>query len=311
MGVNPYHLALTKNTAHGVSILADGFNWTPGDEIVFADCEYPANSYPWLSQQIDRGVVCKVVKTRPDGTVPIEDYATLVNSKTKVIAVSWVQFATGYRADLKALADLAHSVDAFLVVDVIQGLGGFPINLSELGVDAAATGSQKWLLGPMGVGGLYISPKMLEQMRLVNVGALSVNNVQAYSTLELDVKPNAQRYEEGTPNICGYIGLNESIKLVHEFGIENAEKNILDINKYASDKLVERGFEIFSPTDDSIRSGILMFNKPGVESDIVVKELVSNKVNVVIRGGNIRFAPHHYTTHEDIDRAIEALEQII
>jgi selenocysteine lyase/cysteine desulfurase len=306
MGVNAEHLAFTKNTAHGVSIIADGFDWREQDEVVFADSEYPANSYPWLAQR-DRGVVCKIVPTRPDGTVPVTDYAAALTIRTRIIAVSWVQFSTGYRVDLREMAKLAHSHGALLVADVIQGLGAFPLNLSELGVDAAATGSQKWLIGPVGVGGLYIHPKMLPHLRLVNMGAGAVKNVSAFDTIDFDPKPTAQRYEEGTPNLFGYFGLEAALEMLSEIGMGMVSQRILNITRYAMQGLQSRGYIIDSPVLDDIRSGIVMFHHMKHTPNQIVEALKARKVHNVQRGGRVRFAPHFYTTEKDIDRAIDAL----
>jgi selenocysteine lyase/cysteine desulfurase len=306
MGVNPDNLGITKNTAHGVSIIADGFKWKAGDEVVFADCEYPANSYPWLAQQ-DRGVVCKIVKTSPDGTVPIESYRASMTSRTRILAVSWVQFSTGFRNNLKELADLAHEFGAYILVDVIQALGALPINLEEIGVDYAATGSQKWLIGPLGVGGLYVKPEALDDIRLVNMGAGSVKNVVAFEPLGFDPKPTAQRFEEGTPNIMGILGLAASIGTLQEVGIEKIVRSIEDITTYAILRLEDHGYNVLSPKSWPNRAGIILFQHSRYANDEIMNLLSAAKINVVARGGKVRFAPHFYNTTEDIDRAIAAL----
>jgi cysteine desulfurase / selenocysteine lyase len=305
-GIAEANLAFTKNTAHGISIIADGLDWRPGDEVIFADCEYPANSYPWLAQQ-DRGVVCKIVPTRPDYTISVDDYASAFTSRTRILAVSWVQFGTGFRADLAKLTELAHAHEALIVVDIIQGLGAFPIDLTDLGVDAAATGSQKWLLGPMGVGALYVHPTMLDHLRLVNMGALSVADAGEYHTLAFDPKPTVQRYEEGTPNIFGYCGLNAALEILEEAGAGAISERILSITRYAANVLERRGYIVDSPQDDSMRSGILMFHHPTRSTEDLIEALKSANVNAVQRGKLARFAPHFYTLENDIDRAVAAL----
>ncbi len=308
LGVPIEHLALTKNTAHGLSIVADGLDWQEGDEVVFADCEYPANSFPWLAQR-DRGVVCKVVPTREGGTIRAEDYAAAMTARTRVLAVSWVQFTTGFRADIAALAKIAHDNGSLIVVDVIQGLGAFPIDLSGLGVDVAATGSQKWLIGPMGVGGLYIHPETLAHLRLVNMGAGAVQNVMAFATMAIndDLKTTAQRYEEGTPNVMGYAGLAAALAMLEEAGIENVSRQILDLTRLAMNGLRERGYTVLSPDKDADRAGLVMFNHPTLSCDEVGQHLIDAKINVAVRGGRVRFAPHFYNNEADIARALDAL----
>ena len=308
LGVPIEDLALTKNTGHGLSIVADGLDWREGDEVVFADCEYPANSFPWLAQR-DLGVVCKVVPTRPDGTIRPEDYAAAMTERTRVLAVSWVQFTTGFRADIAALVKIAHDNGSIIVVDVIQGLGAFPIDLGGLGVDVAATGSQKWLIGPMGVGGLYIHPETLAHLRLVNMGAGAVKNVMAFATMAIndDLKTTAQRYEEGTPNVMGYAGLAAALAMLEEAGIENVSQQILKTTRMAINGLRERGYTVLSPDKDEDRAGLVMFNHPTLPCDEVGQRLIDAKINVAVRGGRVRFAPHFYNNEADIARALDAL----
>lgn len=306
MGVPADNLAFTKNTGHGISIVADGLDWREGDEVVFADCEYPANTYPWLAQEA-RGVVSRIVPTRTDGTLDPSDYAAHITAKTRVVAVSWVQFATGYRSDLAALAEIAHKHGALLLADVIQGLGAFPIDLSSLGVDIAATGSQKWLIGPLGVGGLYIHPDALNHLGLVNMGAGSVKDVRAFQPLGFNPKPNAQRYEEGTPNLIGIVGLSASLSLIEDAGIEKIGERILAITRYAAEGLRRKGYEIMSPLEDRRRAGILIFRHPSIASEELVTILENAGVVAIPRGGGIRFAPHFYLDESDMDRAIAVL----
>jgi selenocysteine lyase/cysteine desulfurase len=306
MGVSSDNVAITKNTAQAVSIAASGFKFEPGDEIIIAGCEYPSNSYPWLAQQ-DRGVVVKVVPPRKDGTVPPEDYAAAITPKTRVIAASWVQFLSGYRCDLAALATLAHENNAIFSADVIQGIGSLPLDLIADDVDVCATGGQKWLMGPLGMGALYINPRVLDRFSLINVGACSVNNIGAFAPLALDPKPNAQRYEEGTPNIPGAVGLLESIKILESAGIANIQILIRNITRYAIDALKSKGYNILSPDDDNQRSGIVIFNHPTIPTDELAAKFKAAKINVTARGGNIRISPHFYTVKEDIDKALAAI----
>jgi cysteine desulfurase / selenocysteine lyase len=227
-----------------------------------------------------------------------------------MIAISWVQFSTGYRSDLAALTELAHKAGARILVDVIQGLGALPIDLKALGVDFAATGSQKWLIGPMGVGGLYVKQDALDDLRLVNMGAGSVNNVYAFDPLGFDPKPTAQRYDEGTPNFLGAVGLSAALSMLEDAGGSEIEQSIKDITEYATARLESAGYLVLSPKNWEDRAGIVLFRHPTVPNEAVMEALSAAKIVVVARGGKVRFAPHFYNTHEDIDRAIGALPAV-
>ena len=219
MGVTPEHLAFTKNTGHGLSLVADGLRLEPGDNVVSVDCEYPSVVYPWYAQR-DRGIETRLISPRADGTFTPEDLEAVMDDRTRVLTLSWVQFGTGFRCDLAACAALAHARGRLFVVDVIQGLGALPLEAEKWGLDIVATGAHKWLMAPGGTGGLYIAPHALDRLRLVNMGAASVVDVPKFDPLDFSPKPNAQRYEEGTPNGLGLCGLDAALSLLEEVGIE-------------------------------------------------------------------------------------------
>ena len=306
LGVPAEHLALTKNTAHGLSIVADGLSLEPGDNVLVADCDYPAVVYPWKAQAW-RGIEAKIVTARPDGTLALEDFAAAIDKRTRAIAVSWIQFGTGYRIDLAAFAKLAHSHNALLIVDVIQGLGALPLEAEKLGLDIVATGAHKWLMAPAGTGGLYIAPHALSQMNLVNMGALSVVNVANYDSLDFTPKPTAQRYEEGSPNALGLFGLNAALALIEEMGIDAIGERVLFLSAHAATLLESKGYEVTSPRDDAHRSGLVMFRHPDYSNEQVLDTLTAANVTAAVRGGRVRFAPHFYNTESEITAAVDAL----
>lgn len=306
MGVPVEHLALTKNTGHGLSIVADALRLSPGDNVVSADCEYPSVVYPWYARQ-DQGIETRLFPARPDGTLSLEDAAARMDAHTRVLTLSWVQFGTGFRADLKAWADLAHAHGAIFVVDVIQGLGALPVSAQEMGLDVVATGVHKWLLAPGGTGGLYVAPHVLDQMRLVNMGAVSVVDVVKFDPLNFTPKPTARRYEEGTPNGLGLYGLDAALSLLEEVGIERIAARVQELTRRAMVGLEAKGYHVASPPNDSERAGIVMFGHPEHDNDAIMAALTAANVAAAVRGGKVRFSPHFYNTDEEIDLAIDAL----
>ena len=306
MGVTPEHLALVKNTGHALSLIADGLILEPGDNVVLASCDYPAVVYPWYAQQW-RGVETRLVPARTDDTLSVDNFAAAMDARTRVLSLSWVQFGTGFRADLAAFAELAHSRNAIFVVDVIQGLGALPLDATALGLDVVATGAHKWLMAPGGTGGLYIAPPVLDRMRLVNMGAASVVDVVNFDPLVFTPKPSAQRYEEGTPNVFGLIGLDAALSLIEEAGIEAIGARVLALAAHAAGALTRRGYVVSSPQDDAHRSGIVMFQHPALDNDTVMQALNAAEIGAAVRGGKLRFSPHFYNTEEEIDQAVAAL----
>ena len=306
MGVPAEHLALVKNTGHGLSLVADGLRLEPGDNVVSVDCEYPSVVYPWYAQA-DRGIETRLVTPRADGTFTPDDLAAVMNEKTRVLTLSWVQFGTGFRCDLTAFAALAHAHGALFVADVVQGLGALPLETEKWEVDIAVTGSHKWLMAPGGAGGLYIAPHALERMRLVNMGALSVVDVPKFDPLDFTVKPTAQRYEEGTPNGLGLAGLDAALSLLEEVGVEAIAAQVMALAEDAAEKLEAKGYQVTSPRADNQRAGLVMFQHPTHTNEAVMEALTAAGVTAAVRGGKLRFSPHFYNTHEEIERAVEAL----
>ena len=306
MGVPAEHLALTKNTGHGLSLVADALKLDAGDNIVSVDCEYPSVVYPWYAQA-DRGIETRLVTPKPDGIFTADDLDAVMDSRTRVVTLSWVQFGTGFRCDLASIAAAAHARDAILIADVIQGLGALPLSVEALGIDIAVTGVHKWLLAPPGTGGLYVAPHVLDRLRLVNMGAGAVVDVMKFDPLDFTVKPTVQRYEEGSPNILGMVGLDSALLLLEEVGIEAISRQVLALSKYAAEKLDAKGYEVRSPRADHQRAGLVTFRHPSLPNESVLQTLEDAKVVAAVRGGNLRFSPHFYNTTEEIDRAVDAL----
>jgi selenocysteine lyase/cysteine desulfurase len=252
-------------------------------------------------------VETRLVPPRADGTLAPEDFAAVMDTRTRVISVSWVQFGTGFRADLAGFAALAHAHGAILVVDVIQGLGALPIDAGALGLDVVATGAHKWLMAPGGTGGLYLAPHVLERMHLVNMGAGSVVDFAKFDSTVFQPKPTAQRFEEGTPNGLGLVGLNAALSLIEDVGIETIGARVLALSAYAAEALARRGYIVTSPQAEAQRSGLVMFHHPTLENETVLKALTAGGVAAAVRGGRVRFAPHFYNTEDEIDRAVAAL----
>ncbi len=306
MGVPAEHLALTKNTGHGLSLVADGLRLEPGDNVVSVTCEYPSVVYPWYAQA-DRGIETRLVSPRADGTFTPDDLAAVMDAKTRVLTLSWVQFGTGFRCDLAACAALAHAHGALLVADVIQGLGVLPLQTEAWGVDIAVTGAHKWLMAPAGTGGLYIAPHALERMRLVNMGAGAVVDVAKFDPLDFSVKPTALRFEEGTPNGLGLAGLDAALSLLEEVGTNAIAAQVLSLAAHAADALEAKGYQVTSPRADSQRAGLVMFQHPTHSNEAVLQALTDASVTAAVRGGKLRFSPHFYNTFEEIEQVVAAL----
>jgi cysteine desulfurase / selenocysteine lyase len=305
IGAGESEIALLPNTTAGINLVAEGFPWQPGDNIVTLADEFPTNLYPWMNLA-KRGVETRLVPT-DNGYVTPEKIAKYCDTRTRVVSISWVGFANGYRRPLKPIADVAHEFGALFLVDAIQGLGVFPVDVDADEIDVLSADGHKWLLGSEGAGIAYIHPGWLERLAPVGIGWNSVVNAGSFDSIELKLKPHAGRYEGGTYNMAGFIGLGASIRLLLSLGIDKIAAAILDFNTTASKRLSEIGVVIHSPKTDENRSGIVSFEIPGHDPQQLRKHCLANGVALNCRSGRLRLSAHAYNNQTDLDRLIASL----
>lgn len=308
LGCRPEEVALVANTTHGINIVAFGLDWSPGDNVVFPAHEFPTNQYPWLALQTF-GVEPRRVTPRP-GQSLISALREACDRKTRLIAVSWVQYSDGYRIDLAELSCLAQEVGALICLDAIQGLGVFPINLRETPIDFLAADGHKWLLGPEGAGIFYVRQDHWDRLRPIGVGWHSVVHAQDFHRIELALKPSAQRFEGGSHNVVGCLALAESLKLLLHFGPERIAARVLELTDYSCERLTELGAVVISDRSPGVKSGIVAFELPGVDPQCVKQKCLEADVVLSVRGGRLRISPHAYNNREDIDRLLSVLAEL-
>ena len=210
IGADIAEIALVRSTTEGISLVAEGFRWQPGDNVVTLDNEFPSNQYPWMNLA-ERGVETRRVPA-DGGRVDLDRLSAACDARTRIVSISWVGFASGWRVDLDKVAELAHQRGALLFVDAIQGLGAFPLDVGRTPIDFLAADGHKWLLGPEGAGLLYVRRPHLAHLRPLGVGWHSVVQGSDYNRIALDLKPSAARYEGGSQNMAGFIALAASLE---------------------------------------------------------------------------------------------------
>ncbi len=305
IGAEPEEVALVRSTTEGISLVAEGFPWRAGDNVVTLANEFPSNLYPWMNLAA-RGVETRRVPV-DDGRVELDRLAAACDSRTRIISVSWVGFLSGWRLDLDRVVELARGREALVFVDAIQGLGVFPLDVRATPIDFLAADGHKWLLGPEGAGLFYLRREHLDLLRPVGVGWHSVVHATDYSHIELALKPSAQRYEGGTQNMVGFIGLARSLQLLLDFGTANVGRRVLEIADLACERLREVGGVVVSPHDGPHRSGIVAFELPGHDAAQVRQRALAAGVVLSARSGKLRIAPHVYTSSADVERLISVL----
>jgi selenocysteine lyase/cysteine desulfurase len=303
IGARPDQIAFVKNTSEGLSFAANGIDWRPGDNVIVPAADFPTVVYPWLNLA-GRGVETRRIAAR-DGRVPLDDIRAAVDARTRAIVTSTVQFSSGFRADLAAIGDICRAHDLLFVVDGIQSLGALTLDVA-CGIDVLAADAHKWLLGPQGIGLFYVSDRALERLRVAEVGWLSVREPFEFRP-EIDLLPDARRFEPGSPNSVGIFGLGGTLDLLLEIGIEAIEGRILSLTDLLCDGLQRKGYRIRSPRQGAERSGIVIVDSPREPTPALFERLTAERVLVSMRGGGLRVSPHAYNTEGEIEQLVEVL----
>jgi selenocysteine lyase/cysteine desulfurase len=306
LGTTPARVAFVRNTTAGLALVARGLAWKPGDNVVGVQGEYPANIYPWMALEAD-GVQFRLY--RPvNGRIELSGLLQCCNARTRVVAISWVQFWSGFRTNVADLGDALHARGIFLVVDGIQGLGALRCDFDGWPIDFICAGAPKWLLGPLGIGIAAIGPRMLEHLRPITVGMESIVRDREWFEYDPTLKPDAGRFEESTASFAGILGVGAAIGLLLEHGTRAVEERVLMLTDRIREGVCDLGYElIVPPRCGAEASGIVVFKHPAHDSAALYQRLRDAGVILSLRGGNLRASPHFYNDHSDIDRLLEAL----
>jgi selenocysteine lyase/cysteine desulfurase len=305
INADPSDIAFVANTTTGIGIVAEGFPWQVGDNVVTAAEEYPSNQYPWMNLR-DRGVDVRAVASRGN-RVAIDDVRAAMDGRTRVVALSAVEFASGYRNDLDALGELCRSRNVFFLVDAIQALGALPLDVQRTSLDALAADGHKWMLGPEGAGIFFIRRACIDRLHAIGVGWNSVVGATDFGTIDFRMKPNASRWEGGSPNIAGIVGLGASLRLLLDAGIPKVAERVLALTDYLCERAASAGWQVFSSRADKEKSGIVSLTRDDVSPWAIKKRCFEAKIVVNVRAGRLRVSPHAYNTFEEIDRLIDVL----
>lgn len=307
LGARPEQIALMRNTSDALSTVANGLAWQRGDNVVTFRGEFPSNIYPWLRLRDAFGVEVRMCEER-DGRVDFEDLANLVDQNTRVVTISHVQYASGFRMDLERLGRLVRQRDALLVVDVIQALGVVPTNVEAELIDVAAGASHKWLLAPEGVGYLYLSDRARERIQPTLVGWVSVPAPEDFQNYEQGWKTGALAWETGTGPSALIYGLKASLELLTGVGVAHIARHLEELTDHLCDGLRRKSYEIVSSRRSEEKSQIVCIRHTGGMSAMALYvHLKKQNIITAPRGDRLRIAPHLYNTYEEIDHLLEAL----
>jgi selenocysteine lyase/cysteine desulfurase len=306
LNAEPADIAFIKNTSEGVGIVAEGLPWQSGDNVVSAEEEYPANIYPWMNLA-RRGVELRRIPSR-DGRVPIEDLAAAIDGRTRIVSLSSVEFASGFRNDLDAVGALCRERGVYFFVDAIQSLGVFPLDVRQTPIDFLAADGHKWLLGAEGAGIFYMRQELVERLHPVGVGWNSVVRSRDFSRIDFRLKPNAGRWESGSLNLAGITGLGASLEMLLGIGIREIAGRVLELTDYLCENAARAGLEVYSSRRPGEQSGIVSLVAAGAEPRSLVRQCRAAGIAINQRAGRLRVSPHCYNTREEIDRLLDVLK---
>jgi selenocysteine lyase/cysteine desulfurase len=307
IGAEPETIAMVRGTGHGLSLLAQGLDWREGDNVVGARGEYPTNVYPWMALH-DRGVEYRMAA--PDeGRITPESVLGLVDDRTRVVALSHVEFWNGYRVDIAAIGAELDRRGVIFAVDGTQSVGALRLDLSRLPVDFLAASAYKWMLGPIGIGFCYCRPELLHRLRPVLVGRGTVKREHEYFDYDYDVGETSRRFEESSISLLDMAALQAAVDLLLEVGTETIERRVLALASRLASGLAERTYEVVEPWPREAResSGIVSFRKPGATPHEVLRDLNAARVVGRVHGDFVRLAPHFYNTPEEVERVLDVL----
>lgn len=311
---DPLEIAFVKNTCEGVSILADGYPFREGDNVVIADQEHQANLFPWINLHQRKGVELHVVKSK-NGEIDADDMVAAIDEKTKILTVSAVQFSTGFYSDLYKLGKACKDRGVIFMVDGIQALGRLDIDVEAMQIDYLTAGTNKGLLGTLGAGIVYCNSKLVQQIIPPYASYQSVVSHVAPPAITtnfeyLEWYPNSRRFESGNLSYNCINAINKGVELILELGIDNIETHIRMLEKYLREKISDLSLHVVQAKDEKNWGGVVCVYYPVQADEEVVAILQRHKIHCTMRGGYIRLGLEFYNTLEQMDIVSEALHEI-
>jgi selenocysteine lyase/cysteine desulfurase len=308
VGAESDEIAFVKNTSHGISIVAGGLDWKSGDNVLVFEKDFPTNIYPWLALE-RKGVSVRYILPGEDGRISIKDIERLTDSRTRLLSMSTVQALNGFMMDPEELREYCRAKGVLLFLDAIQSLGAVPMDVDKYGADFLSADGHKWLLAPEGTGIFYCRRERAKELYPNLIGWKSVVHEAEFERIELTLKEDALRFEEGSYNVMGIIALGASLDLLFEAGIERVHSRILDLGDLIISEADRRGFKVRTPRERQSRGGIVSFTGP-FDPKMMKQTLMSRRMIVNERGGALRLAPHFYNTQEEILKAFKEIDHL-
>ena len=296
-------IALVKNTSEALSFVAYGLTWQAGDNIVSSNEEFPSNRLPWESLA-DQGVEFRQADLASTDS-PEDALFALVDSHTRLLTISSIQFASGLRMDLERIGNFCKQRDILFCIDAIQSLGAVQFDVQAYNADFVMADGHKWMFGPEGLGVFYTKPEARNRLKLTQFGWHMMKDTHNYENSPWEAHSTAKRFECGSPNMLGIHALSASLSLLLEIGMETIESRVIERSEYLKDAIdTNEQLMLLNKANGTLKSGIVVFKHHMIANEVLYKHLQQNGVICAMRGGGIRFSPHFYNTFDEIDRAV-------
>jgi selenocysteine lyase/cysteine desulfurase len=307
---SPARIAFTGSTTEAINIVAAGLDWQPGDRVLLNDMEFPANVYPYLHLQ-KRGVEIDTVPSEGN-RITADMIERFLKPQTRVVALSAVQFLTGFKADLQAIGEICRSRNIVFAVDAIQAVGAVKIDVQAMKIDALAAGAQKWQMSPHGSGFLYVTEELQCKIQQQHLGWLSVENPWNFFDFSQPLDPTARRYENGSLIMPSLWGMHAAISTLLEFGPQEIENHILALTDILADAFKNMdGVKLITPESRNERAGIVTIELLKKSADDVLKTLTDENITISLREGKLRFAPHFYNSPDEVFKALDVFKKAV
>jgi cysteine desulfurase/selenocysteine lyase len=310
LGSEPDSVFFVRSTSQGVSLVAEGLDWRPGDEVVVYELDHPAGVLPWLNLG-SRGVAVRFVRDRQRQGFEAEDVAAELGPRTRAVCLSLVNFGHGGRAQLEEVGALCRERGAWFVVDAVQGLGALRVDPEALAADVVVAHGYKFLLSGFGIGVCRCSERALRELRVSQIGWKSVRDpfdVERILQFRVEPAPGARRFEPSFAALPQVFGLGATLDLLLEVGPEAVEARVLGLARRLVAGLQDRGREVVGAQGRQVRSPIVSVELGGAEEAARVREACAAAgVACAIRESRLRLSPHFYNTESEVDLLLDLL----
>lgn len=299
-------IGIIHNTSEGMNFISHGLDLKAGDKILLLENEYPSNIYPFDHWK-EKGVELDFIPISQTPAGFLKNFNFKLSSNVKVVSLSAVHWCTGMPLPLKEIGEICKKKKIELIIDGAQGVGLVDIDVVDMNITAMAFPAWKWLLGPLGVGVIYVKSEKLATMKTIFKGQNSVVNAEEYLPYKSELKPGADRFEYSTCNFTDWIYFKGSLEMLDRVGFDSIRERIYIMAEYLVERIRRKGYSLYRDNFPELKTGIIVFDKPGVDSAAILNVLKENDIVAALRLGRIRMAPHVYNSHDQLDKVVKIL----